>query len=65
MQKAIKISLWGLGIETFGLVLDIMHHLHIGIETPEGLLTYQHTIIFIGFLITAIGVLKIWKTLRI
>ncbi len=56
-RKGIKISLLGTAIETVGIFLDILHHLNIGIETPEGLLTLNHYIIFVGFLINFIGVL--------
>ena len=62
MENAVKISVWGIIIQTVGLVLDVAHHLNIGIQTPEGLLTFQHSIIFIGFLVTAVGVLKIRKS---
>ena len=57
--KGITIARCGLAVEAVGLVLDIAHHLNNGVETPEGLFTFEHTIIFIGFLITAIGILKI------
>lgn len=56
-RKGIKISLTGTAIEALGLVLDIMHHIDIGIKTPEGLLTPFHFIIFIGFLVNFVGVL--------
>ena len=56
-KTGIKVSLWGIAIQAVGLLLDILHHLNIGIETPEGLFTWQHSIIFIGFLITSVGVL--------
>lgn len=51
-----KIILSGIIIESVGLVLDILHHLQIGIKTTEGLLTVQHAIILIGFLINFVGV---------
>jgi len=57
MKKGIKISLFGTAIEAVGLVLDIFHHLQIGIKTPEGLLTPNHFTILIGFLINFVGVL--------
>lgn len=60
-MKGIKISLVGLAVQTVGLILDILHHLQIGIETPEGLLTTNHFVIFLGFAITAVGVLKTWR----
>lgn len=53
----IKIILSGIIIEMIGLVLDILHHLNIGIETAEGLLTFNHFLIFAGFVINAAGVL--------
>ena len=53
----LKISLIGTGIEAVGLVLDIFHHLHIGIHTAEGLLTLNHSLIFAGFLVNFVGVL--------
>lgn len=55
--KGIKISLTGTGIETVGFVLDILHHLDIGLQTPEGLFTPNHFVIIIGFLINFAGVL--------
>lgn len=55
-KLGIKISFTGTFIEAIGLLLDILHHLNIGIQTPEGLLTLNHFIIFIGFLINFIGV---------
>lgn len=60
MHKILKISLAGVLIETIGLILDIFHHLEIGIKTPEGLITWQHTIIFIGFVVTASSVIKLF-----
>ncbi len=56
-QEGIKISLAGTAVEAVGIFLDILHHLNIGIETPEGLLTPFHFVIFIGFLINFVGVL--------
>ena len=56
-KLGIKISLLGTLVEAIGIVLDVLHHLDIGIETPEGLLTWNHGIIFIGFLINFVGVL--------
>ena len=53
----IKISLIGTAIEAVGMVLDILHHLEIGLKTSEGLLTLNHILIFIGFIINFIGVL--------
>lgn len=60
LKTGIKISLGGTAIETVGLILDILYHLNIGTATPEGLLTTNHFIIFIGFLINFTGV---WTTL--
>ena len=57
LKKGIKISLIGTAIEAVGLVLDITHHLDIGLRSPEGLLTPFHFIIFIGFLINFAGVM--------
>ena len=56
-RRGIKVSLLGTGIEAIGMVLDVLHHLSIGLETPEGLLTPIHVTIFVGFLINAIGVM--------
>ncbi|MEK7194556.1 MAG: hypothetical protein AAB660_02615 [Patescibacteria group bacterium] len=56
-RTGIKISLIGTGVEAIGLLLDILHHLDIGIKTPEGLLTFNHSVIFVGFLINFVGVL--------
>jgi hypothetical protein len=56
-KKGIMVSLWGTGIEAVGIFLDIMHHLNIGMKTPEGLITPNHLIIFAGFLINFIGVI--------
>ena len=57
LKLGIRISLFGTAIETVGIVLDILHHLNIGIETPEGLLTANHGIILVGFLVNFVGVL--------
>ncbi len=57
LKNGIKIGLVGTTVEAVGLVLDILHHLQIGIKTPEGLLTANHFIIFLGFLITTVGIL--------
>ena len=59
-----RISLYGLVVESVGLLLDIMHHLNIGLETEEGLLTWQHGLIVIGFLVMTAGVLKMHKALK-
>ena len=56
-KKGIKISLTGTAIEAVGLGLDIMHHIDIGLKSPEGLLTPFHFIIFIGFIINFVGVI--------
>ena len=56
-KTGIKISFIGTGVEAIGMLLDIMHHLDIGIKTPEGLITPFHLTIFIGFLINFVGVL--------
>lgn len=56
-KKGIKISLFGTAIEAVGISLDILHHLNIGVTTPEGLLTLNHYIIFAGFLINFVGVI--------
>lgn len=61
-KTGIKISLVGTGIEAIGIFLDILHHLQIGIKTAEGLLTFNHLIIFIGFLINFAGVLITWSS---
>ena len=56
-KTGIKISLIGTGIEAIGMFLDVMHHLNIGLKTPEGLITPFHLTIFVGFLINFAGVL--------
>ena len=56
-KLGIKISLAGTLIEAVGLVLDVLHHLNIGLETPEGLITGNHLTIFAGFLINFVGVM--------
>ena len=58
LKKGIKISLWGLGIQTFGMMLDVLHHVDIGINSPEGLLSPWHALIGVGFGITMLGILK-------
>jgi len=35
-KTGIRVSLIGTAIEAVGIVLDILHHLKIGLETPEG-----------------------------
>ncbi len=57
LQNGIKISLGGTLVEVIGMAFDIMHHINIGIKTPEGLLTPFHALIFLGFAINFIGVL--------
>ena len=57
VKLGIRISLIGTVVEAVGLVLDILHHIDIGIKTPEGLLTPFHFTIFIGFLINFVGVM--------
>lgn len=57
LKRGIKISLIGTGIEAVGILLDILHHLAIGIKTPEGLITDNHLLIFAGFLINFVGVM--------
>ena len=59
-KTGIKISFIGTAFETVGIALDIFHHLDIGIETAEGLLTFNHELIFLGFLINFIGILMTW-----
>ena len=56
-KLGIKISLIGTSIEAVGILLDVFHHLNIGIKTPEGLITGNHLTIFIGFLINFVGVM--------
>ncbi len=56
LKKGIRISFIGTGIEAVGMLLDILHHLNIGLETEEGLITGNHLTIFVGFLINFIGV---------
>lgn len=57
LKLGIKISLVGTFIEAVGILFDILHHLDIGIETPEGLITGNHLLIFAGFFVNFIGVL--------
>ena len=57
MNTGIKVSLWGTFVEAVGMVFDIGHHVNIGLESPEGLLTPYHAIIFIGFAINFVGVM--------
>ena len=61
-KTGIKISFVGTGIEAVGIFLDVLHHLNIGIKTQEGLLTGNHMVIFLGFLINFIGVLITWSS---
>lgn len=61
-KTGIKISLIGTAIEAVGIFFDILHHLQIGIETQEGLLTFNHFVIFIGFLVNFVGVLATLKS---
>mgnify|MGYP001614170208 FL=1 len=63
-KTGIKISFTGTGIEAVGIFLDILHHLQIGIKTPEGLITSNNLIIFVGFLINFAGVLVTWLANR-
>ena len=56
-KLGIKISLTGTFIEAVGIALDILHHLNIGLKTPEGLITGNHLTIFVGFLINFVGVM--------
>lgn len=56
-KLGIKISLIGTFIEAVGILLDILHHFDIGIETQEGLITGNHLLIFAGFFVNFIGVL--------
>lgn len=57
LKNGIYTSFIGTAIEAVGMFLDIMHHLDIGIKTPEGLVTPFHLTIFIGFLVNFVGVL--------
>lgn len=57
LQTGIKISLGGTFVEAIGMVLDIGHHINIGLKSPEGLLTPFHALIFLGFAINLAGVL--------
>jgi len=61
-KTGIKISLIGTAIEAVGILFDILHHLQIGIATPEGLLTFNHFFIFAGFLVNFVGVLITLKS---
>ena len=61
-KTGIKISLIGTGIEAIGIFLDILHHINIGIKATEGLITFNHLLIFIGFLINFAGVLVTWSS---
>lgn len=64
LKKSITISIAGTFIEAVGMGLDIMHHIDIGIKSPEGLLTPFHGLIFAGFVINFIGVLLTFVFLR-
>jgi len=57
LKSGIKISLTGTIIEAIGIIFDVLHHLNIGIKTPEGLITGNHLAIFAGFFVNFIGVL--------
>ena len=56
-RLGIKISLTGTLIEAVGILFDVLHHLNIGLETPEGLITGNHLMIFAGFFINFVGVM--------
>lgn len=60
MKKEVKISLIGIYIEIVGVVLDIGHHINIGLKVPEGLISPYHFLIFAGFVITAVGIFMTW-----
>lgn len=62
LKTGIKISLMGTTVEAVGIFLDFLHHPQIGIKTPEGLLTFNHSLIFIGFIINFLGVLMTLKS---
>ncbi|OGY61098.1 MAG: hypothetical protein A3I33_01235 [Candidatus Colwellbacteria bacterium RIFCSPLOWO2_02_FULL_45_11] len=64
IRKGIRISLLGTGIEAVGMLLDILHHVDIGIHAEEGLLTLNHFIIFAGFAINFVGVLLTMMSAR-
>ena len=64
IRSGIKISFAGTLIEAIGFGFDIIHHLNIGITSPEGLLTPIHFTIFIGFLINFVGILITSTTKR-
>ncbi len=57
LQRGIRISFIGTGIEAVGMLLDVLHHVDIGLETEEGLITGNHLTIFAGFIINFVGVL--------
>ena len=57
IKQGIKISLTGTGIEAVGMLLDILHHIDIGLEMEEGLLTFNHYVLFSGFVINFVGVI--------
>ncbi|MBI2057576.1 MAG: hypothetical protein HYT63_01170 [Candidatus Yanofskybacteria bacterium] len=61
-KTGVKISLVGTAVEAVGMLLDILHHLSIGIKTPEGLVTLNHLVIFAGFLVNFFGVLITWAS---
>ncbi len=62
MRKGIQISFVGTGIEAVGMALDVLHHISIGISSPEGLITPFHAIIFIGFIINFVGVFMTFRS---
>jgi len=57
LKIGIKVSLIGTAIEAVGILLDVLHHLAIGIKTPEGLITGNHLLIFAGFFVNFVGVM--------
>lgn len=64
-KSGIKICLVGIFIEAVGIILDVLHHLDIGIETPEGLITGNHMAIFVGFFVNFAGIFIILRTSKI
>ena len=63
-KLGIKISLVGTAIEAVGILFDILHHLDIGLKTPEGLITGNHLTIFAGFFVNFVGVLMTFMSSR-
>ena len=58
-KMGIRITILGILLEAMGILLDILHHIGIGLETEEGLITGNHLMIFAGFFVNSIGIIII------